>query len=442
MTLIYGIIAVFLTWIWLYYFELQGISKKENRSYIILTYAIGFFSYSIYTKINYSFSEQLTYKYHSETLNHFMTSVFKHGLVGELSKLIPVFIFYYSQKKRLNQPVDVFFIFTAAFLGFSASENISYSNQDPFSFFYYKTILGTYGEVFCSIPVVYALIKSEYVLKGGGIFNIISMFFVAVLLHGAYDFWIYYGHEITYGFIVTILFFVFLVSIYATTLTNALNFDVDYSYKSQKNTAKIIPKIFKFYLIVTGVQFFIMSWGKGIYIAFENVKETVMYAGIVLYITVYRLNKIKLIKKKWNILKIELPFTLYRIDTFNGRTPRYKFKFKGETFNEYFINQYLNEQCNIFPLSKRNSFIMSQKRIFIEKKIFLKNDESFYLIKVCNENEEEYMLLKSKTSGKILVKRKYAIAALFSIMDIEDVNDKNLTALDFQFREWVFIKHR
>lgn len=442
MTLIYGIIAIFVTWIWLYYFETQGINKKENRLYIILAYAIGFFSYSIYTNINYSFSDQLRYKYHSEVLNHFMTSVFKHGVVGELSKLIPVFIFYYALKKRLDQPVDVFFTFTAAFLGFSACENISYSNQDPFSFFYYKTILGTFGEVFCSVPIVYAIIKSEYYLKGNGIFNIILMIFISILLHGAYDFWIYYGHEIAYGFIVTIIFFVFLISIYATTLTNALNFDPDYSYKTQKNTTKIIPLILKFYLFMIGFQFFIMSWGKGVYTAVENLKETAMYSGLILYIAVYRLNKIKLIKKKWNNLKLELPFTLYRIDTFNDRTARYKFKFKGETFNEYFINQYINEQCNIFPLSKRNSFIMSQKRIFIERKIFLKNDESFYLIKVYNENEEEYMLLKSKTSGKLLVKRKYAIAALFSIMNIEDVNDKKLTALDFQFREWVFVKHR
>jgi hypothetical protein len=85
---------------------------------------------------------------------------------------------------------------------------------------------------------------------------------------------------------------------------------------------------------------------------------------------------------------------------------------------------------------------MRNKLIHIEKKFFLKNDETFYLVKLVSDDKNEYMLLKPKTSGKNMVKRKYPIVALFSIHDLEDIKNDKLTAADFQFREWVFIKHR
>ena len=120
----------------------------------------------------------------------------------------------------------------------------------------------------------------------------------------------------------------------------------------------------------------------------------------------------------------------------------FKFVFKGETFNEEYIDKYYNDYCSIYPLSNRNSFIVKSKSVFIINKFFLKNDETFYLIKNTIDEKNEYFLLKPKNSGKLLVKRKYPIAALFSIHDIEDIKNNKLNASDFQFREWVIIKHR
>jgi hypothetical protein len=74
--------------------------------------------------------------------------------------------------------------------------------------------------------------------------------------------------------------------------------------------------------------------------------------------------------------------------------------------------------------------------------VFLKDDETFYLIQMLSDERNKYMLIKPKNSGKLLVRRKYPIVALFSIHDIEDIKNNKLTAADFQFREWVYIKHR
>lgn len=443
MILFYGVFAILTTWIWVEYFKLLGVCKKDKMIFVYSTFTLGLLSYIIFINSTSLFYKQFIFAYENDVVNHLLSSLIKYGLIGELLKVLPIVVVYGFFRKYLNQPIDVLLLCTVSALGFSAGENIFYSKEaDDLHFIDEKIVLGTLGEMFSISPIAFALMKYQFYQKVKNIYYLVSMFFMAVVLHGAYDFWIYYENTVAYGFVITIVYFLFLISLYAVTITNALNFDSNFTYKTQIDFKKNKDRLVKLYGILLLIQFFVIGWGLHFSLAIENLKNIFLFAGLVTIVAIYRLNKLKRIKKKWNKLRIELPFELYRIDTFNGRSAKYKFRFKGETFKEGFVDNYLGEFCTIYPLSKRNSFIMKHCSAFIEKKVFLKNDETFYLVKIFGEDKDDYMLVKPKTSGKLLVKRKYPIVALFSILDVEDINDKNLTALDFQFREWVFIKHR
>ena len=140
-----------------------------------------------------------------------------------------------------------------------------------------------------------------------------------------------------------------------------------------------------------------------------------------------------------------MPFTIAPGDTFGIRSSPVRLRIKGESFNETHINNYYEEYFSLNPLSTRNTYLESSRLAFIERKIFLMNDESFYLAKVFQKDESgkfEMFLLKSKTANKTMVSEKYPIAAVLKIENLEDIENTELSARDFEFLEWAYLTPR
>jgi len=442
MITIYLLIAVLSSWIWVHYFKLINVLDKDKTISTYLTFSLGAGAFFLFNYISDHLLGNFGFNFENKILEHLFISVFKIGLIGEFIKLIPILIVYLLFKNHFKAPIDVFVYFIISALGFSALENFFYSLQNEFYVFNEKVILRTMSEMFCTSLIAYGIIDYHFHSSRKKPLRIALLILLAAFLHGFYDFWQDYENFKNVGFVVTIVYFLIMMSIFSNTLTNSLNLSEDFAYGKQIGSKKFTDKLLKYFVILIVIQFLLLSWNKNFSFSIDNLFNTIWFSGLVVYISINRLNKIKTIKNRWNKLKIEFPFTFYRIDAFNGRSAAYKFKFKGETFNEEFIDVYYNDTCSIYPLSNRNSYIVRNKLIFIEKKFFLKNDETFYLVKMINDDKHEYMLLKPKTSGKNLVKKKYPIVALFSIHDLDDIKNNKLTSSDFQFREWVFIKHR
>ena len=438
MTPIYFLLSVFISWIWVEYFRFINVDDYKKKIYIYLIFALGGLAFYLFLKV----SPLVDIGFHNGFIFNILNSVLKVGLLGELIKSIPILLIYFIFRKQLTDPINVFVFFTISSLGFVSAENYLYSLKNEFYIVTSKTILATLNEMLCSSFVAYGVIEYIYINKYKKPLRIILFLLLAAILHGIYDLWSFYESKISYSFIATIIYFMLVTSIFINTLTGSINISNDFLYGKKIGSQESISKIFKYFAILLIIQFLILAWHKNFLISFKNTEEIFLSAGFIVFIVVKRLNKIKPIKGRWNTLKIELPFKLHKTDSYNGRDSHFKFVFKGETFNEEYIDKYYNDYCSIYPLSNRNSFIVKSKSVFIINKFFLKNDETFYLIKNTIDEKNEYFLLKPKNSGKLLVKRKYPIAALFSIHDIEDIKNNKLNASDFQFREWVIIKHR
>lgn len=441
MTIIYFIAAFFSSWIWVDYFKLIGVSDIKKTKYLLITFILGASSFYLFNLINTNILDQFEFILKNKTLNHFLITATKIGLLGEVSKMIPVLIVYFLFRKKIKEPIDVFMFFSVAALGFSAGENLLYSFKNTSYFFNEKIILRTFGELFSSSLMAYGIIGYRFYHKHKKPLKIIILFFFAVLLHAFYDFWLDYELIVNYGFIITFLYFMFMISIYAIGLTNSLNVSSVFDSIQTIHSKEIIKTLFVYYLILIIAQFLVLSFSLSFTKAYENLENTIWFSGIIVVVMINRLTKLKKIKGRWEHVKLQLPFTFYKIDTFNGRKTRYKFKFQGEIFNEIFVDPYLNKISYMAPLSQRNSYIVKTKKIFIERKVYFKNDECFYLTRIVEDGNEELYLLKPKNSGKSLVRKKYPIVALLSVYDTDDLKNKNLTVHDFQFREWVFIKY-
>jgi hypothetical protein len=141
----------------------------------------------------------------------------------------------------------------------------------------------------------------------------------------------------------------------------------------------------------------------------------------------------KLIKGRWNPIKLEFPFYYY---------PPFSFTIKGDGYNEIVINKFFNEIVTVNPLSYRNTYLDNEHQGYLEVKKFLKNDETYYLTKIYDLQDHtnfNYYFIKPKTKGSKLVDKEYPICALLKV-NIEDVETyKDFYFNDFEFLEWVFI---
>lgn len=437
-----ALIAILSSSIWIYYFSSTGLSQGIKKGYILMMFLLGVFSYYLFYKVVNCLLGGFTIDLSRESVSQLFISVVKNGLIGQFIKLTPIFIVYYLFRNKLNQPLYVLLFFSISVLGFASAENLRYSLSHEFYVFDEKVILRTLGELFCTSIVAYSLIDYRFKSRKKKPLRIVLFILLAAVLHGFYDYWLYYERLNSLGFIVTVFLFFFGASVFAVTITNSINISENFSYGKIYGSKKVINKMLKFYALLILFQLLYLGFNKQVLFGFNNLKDTLWFTGLIIFVSVSRMNYLKTIELRWNKLKVELPFGFYKIDVFNGRKLKRKFKFKGETFNEKKIEDYYGVMCSIHPLSNRDSFITKPKLIILEKKLFFKHDETFYLIKLVSENLEEYMLLKPKTSGKDMVKRKYPIVALLTVHHAEDFSNFKLTTADFQFREWVYLKHK
>lgn len=438
MIFVFIILCLISSWIWINYFKEIKIIGSEKVKSLILTFSLGAIVYLINYKIG-SLLNDLHYV-DSDVFNQLIDSVLRKGVLSEVLKLIPIYVVYRLFKDELTEPISIFLFFTVSALGFSFSENIGDVISNELIVFNERSILNTLNEIFCSALVSFSVINFRFYSKK--ISDVILLLMLTAFLAGFYDFWLYFERVNQFGVIVSIFYFMVMISIFSTGLTNSINVSSDFSYLKIEGNKKIFKRIIVIYFVLIFIQFVSLTFSGNLETAYYYLVDTFWFSGFIIFIAAKRVSKLKLIEGRWSNPKLEFPFTFYYSDSFNGRHPKLKFKFKGETFNENALDFYLKVYCSINPISKRNSYILKSHDVFLADKIFLKNDETFYVVHLVKEDKIVMMLLKPKTSGKNLVKRRHAIAALLAIPEGFNIDDKRLTSMDFVFKEWVFIKYR
>lgn len=444
---LFVIIALLISWIWIDYFRMIDIFKRVKLKHILPTFILGGMSVAVVTLATEGFIEPIGFRLQNEFWNDFIYIIFAVGLLEELAKAIPFLIALALFKKHINEPLDLIVLAAASALGFAAVENTIYFHFGGSGSILGRSTLSTITHMFCSSIVAYGFVRHRFHPSRPTVWSISLYIILAALSHGLYDFWLVYQEAVEWhGIIITIFYFMLTISWFATMLNNALNNSPFFTYKKMVNPHKVSNRLFLYYGTLLGLAFITDTVSEDLGVAIGRLLLAITTTGFILIICILRLSRFKLIQNRWFKLKVELPFSL-NIFSAMAIMPGMglaKIRVKGEAFNEYYINQYFEEEVYVKPVRFRNSYLGGAQKAEMVRKIFLKDDESFYLTSISFDDAKPptFYLIKPKMRGETKMKDGYPIVALFELNSLDDCENTALTLNDFKFIEWVYIKSK
>lgn len=433
-------VALFIAWIWVDYFRMIDIYERESPVYFLITFILGAASVGIVLIIE-DILKGLSFNLNGSFINDFFYCVIRIGVVEEFAKFIPFLIVFRLFTKEINEPIDYFVYLSISALGFSAAENVIYFNNHGANLIIARSILATLSHIFDTSLIACGFIIYKYKTHRHPYQSFLLFFMLAALAHGFYDFWLIYKETQGIGVLVTIIYFFFTISIFATILNNALNNSTFFSYRKVIDSKMVSTKMLLYYLVVFIIQTLLVTIKDGPVTAAKGSIITLLMTGFIVTVAVVRLSRFKLIPGKWNRIIVELPFTI-RFLTGKGN-PVIDIHIKGDSFNEAHVNAFYEEYFLLFSFSEKHSDIEFYRNAYIEKKLFLHKDETYYLAKIFNPQdarEYHYRLLKPKTTNITMKRDRYPIVAVLNFDHVADFENHSNKPDDFVFETWAYIK--
>lgn len=443
MIILYTITALFIAWIWVDYYRLVDLYEIEELKYFVLVFVLGAASTEVTIGVNRLILDAYQLQLDGNLLNDFLYATLKVGMLEEFSKAIPLVVMLLLFKKQVNEPIDYLSYICVSALGFSAAENIMYFDRFGAEIISGRSILSSLGHMMFAAFTGYGIVLYKFKKTRYGLWIIPIFFLFASLSHGIYDFWLMHYPARLFGYFITILFFLQSVSIFAVMLNNALNNSEFFTFKKVIDSGRVANRLLGYYFVVFILQFAIITFSSNIQNAFASIGFDTFLVAFIILVCCLRLSRFKLIPKRWFVLKLEMPFHYRKVTLYKGDSTRRQFAIKGEAYNEVYLNNYYNENLWLNPLSKRKSYLKTSKKAFIEKKIFLHNDESYYVTKLFLDSSLtrfEYVLLKPKLNGKSFTAKNSPIVAVLRTKDLMNLEDTRLRMEDFRFVEWAYPK--
>lgn len=442
MLYLYILISLFIAWIWVDYFRLIDIFNRDSLLKLILLFFGGAISVVIPIGLDQLPLPKSLTEINGHPLHDFLYCVFGIGFIEEIAKALPVLIALKFFRLDTQEPIDLVAFFCVSALGFAATENTLYFNADTADQVIGRGTLSTIGHMFNSAIVGYGLMRNRFLhnyTKPGLVWLYLLM---ASLSHGIFDFIIFTIPPLL-NFAVLMLYFLLTISIFSTILNNALNNSAYFNYKKTIDPDFVTKRLLFYYLMVYVIEFF-LNTADDPAIAIATFFYRLIIPGVILLITIVRLSRFKLIRNRWNPIRLELPFKFTTKLDNNGLTSS-QIAIKGDSYNETLLNSYYQEYFLLIPVSSRSAYLEEERAAYIEEKLFLKNDETFYLTNVLVDipNHISFsFLIKPKTTGNSFMYGKYPIVALLRYDSDFDMNDNSKDIKDFEFIEWAYIKPR
>lgn len=444
MLALYILIALFIAWIWVDYFRLIDIFQKNNLGYVALVFAMGGASVMIVLLIQHYILYPSGWEMDGSFANQFTYSVFGIGLIEEIAKLTPFLLFHGLFRKHLVEPIDYIAFICVSALGFSAVENVMYFERHGAGIISSRAILCSISHMFDSAIVAYGFVLARFNprFKHNPIIIFVCLL-LAALAHGIYDFWLIY-EGISYGFLLTLIFFFGTLSIFASILTNSINNSERFTYKKAIDTDLLSKKMMQYYGVVFLAQFLLVGFEKGYDISAIDLMYSLFTIGLIVFVSILRMTRFQLIQGRWNKIKFQMPFEFRsrKNAIYEGFQP-FGLRIRGASFNEIYLSKFYEEFVYIHPISRQRSGNVRPVLAYVKQKLFLKNDEAYFLLNVYESDENspfEECLVKPKSTGITQTKNNYPIVARMEIIDVPNKKDPTTFSKKYRFLDWVFLK--
>lgn len=228
-------------------------------------------------------------------------------------------------------------------------------------------------------------------------------------------------------------------------INNCINFSPFFNYDKLIGTTKLYVTILSWYAGLLIIEFLYFWYYKDLRLAFYDSFKNIFNEGLLLLIVALRASRMKISKRKYFKIKLQLPIYITKNDDADvnifGVLP---FKVRGESEKELRFFKYMGKDILVCPLHPEKSVIKVNRKGRLLKKYFLKNDVVAYLVELYDDDyfNKEIFILKPKTNGITTYNLDYPIANLLSYnYKVEIGNSLNPPSYrDLKGLELVFIK--
>ena len=398
--------------LWIGYFRRIDILEHERIIDVIIALIIGYLTPTLALWIYYGL-EVLGFNFNGELANDLAYSIFGVGITEEFSKLIGVLIAFKLLKKRINEPIDYLVYAGIVALGFSVRENFIYYNNYGAQIATGRTLISCLVHIINTSICVYGLYCFKLFNKGNTYVNSIVAISVAVASHGLFDFFLIQPFLGIYTSLLATVVYLIGINFWIQMINNCINFSPFFNYQKISSITKLYKTIFTWYTIEVVLVLIFDYYYHDISFAIKALIASIIQEGVILIIVALRASRLKINKRKYFPIKIQLPIYYTNNDDEDFSMFGIAFKIRGENEKEFQFIQYMGQDIFISPINKKISKIHSTKRARLLKKYFLKNDVVTYLVEVYNEDTpSDIYLLKPKTRSVTFFNGQYPIASL------------------------------
>ena len=428
--------------LWLGYFKRIDILEHEKITDTIIAFIIGFLTPTLALWIYYGL-EILGFNFNGELINDFFYSIFGVGLTEEISKLIGVLIAFKIIKKRINEPIDYLVFAGVVALGFSVRENFIYYNNYGAQIASGRTFISCLVHIINTSICVYGIYRFQLFNKGNTYINTLVGISAAVFSHGLFDFFLVQPFLGDFTSILATIVYLIGINFWIQMINNAINFSPFFNYQKIASTTKLYKAIFIWYFIILSFEFIYGSIYFDQKTAINQVLASVLREGFILFIVALRASRLKINKRKYFPIKIQMPIHYTKNDDEDFRLLGIPLKIRGENEKEFQFIKYMGKDIFIYDDNTNESSSNQGKRARLLKKYFLKNDVVTYLIEVYNENKpSDIYLLKPKTRSITYFNNKYPIAGLmhYDNPTVFQKEHETLSYKELKHIKYVYIK--
>lgn len=413
--LIFPIIgAVLGAMLWLSYFRKIDVFEHERIIDICIALVIGYLTPTLALWVYYGY-EIIGFNFNGNIINDFIYSILGIGLTEEFVKLLGFVIVFNLLKKRITEPIDYLVFAGVVALGFSVRENFIYYNNYGSQVITGRTLISSLTHIINTSICIYGLYSYTIFKVGTKYGNAILGLSVAVLSHGLFDFFLADEFIGIYTPLLASVIYLVGINFWIQFFNNAINFSPYFNYQKIASTTKLYKPILFWYSILVLLEFTYAWYYKDIIYAIKDVLKNTLNEGVLLTIMILRISRLKINKRKYFPIKIQLPiyYTLNDDEDYNlfGVLP---LKIRGENEAEFKFIKYMGKEILICPLDKHASVLKTDRKARLLKKYFLKNDVVTYLVEIYNDNhtDKKIYLLKPKTTASHLIAGDFPVATL------------------------------
>lgn len=430
--------------LWLNYFIKIDVLEQERTIDVLTALIIGFLTPDLALLI-YKLHASYAWDFNGIFLDDLFYSIAGVGLTEELTKLVGVLLAFLIIKRRINEPLDYLVFGGIVALGFALRENYIYFYNYGSQIITGRTLISSLTHIINTSICVYGLFRFKIFNRGNVIINSISGITIAVVSHGLFDFFL--TQQFIGKFTPFLASGIYLIGInfWIQMINNCINFSPFFNYDKLIGTTKLYVTILSWYAGLLIIEFLYFWYYKDLRLAFYDSFKNIFNEGLLLLIVALRASRMKISKRKYFKIKLQLPIYITKNDDADvnifGVLP---FKVRGESEKELRFFKYMGKDILVCPLHPEKSVIKVNRKGRLLKKYFLKNDVVAYLVELYDDDyfNKEIFILKPKTNGITTYNLDYPIANLLSYnYKVEIGNSLNPPSYrDLKGLELVFIK--